>query len=153
MANPTTSSLTRSRCTCSQASGTPMTGPHEVDSRRQTGRRPRLCHPTRTSASMVANGRTLIQLVYLLQPRIGGINTLLGTWLMLRKRTMVGLRGILSSMTIARTLRDILHLWKNALWVPGTKLGKKHSIHLGRFLTVVNSNSSILSFEHLLSVI
>lgn len=119
MEKQTTSSPMRSPCTCSLAFGMPMTGPPEVDWRRQTGKRPHLYPPIRTSNLKVANGKS--HTLHVCQPplKIGGINMKLGISLIHRKWTMPGSRETLWSMIIAKTLKDIRHCQWSAHWVHG----------------------------------
>lgn len=104
----TTSSRTKNRCTCSPASGTPMTGRHVAVWRRPTGKRLRSSLPTRTLPLKAAVGRIHSLHASPPQQRIGGINSTRGICPRHRRWIMRGCSVISSYTIIAKTLRGFL---------------------------------------------
>ncbi|XWS18231.1 hypothetical protein CRYUN_Cryun32bG0025500 [Craigia yunnanensis] len=86
---------------------TQMTGPLEVGLRKQTAKEPHSCPLTWTSAFRGANGKIHTLHAYQPLPRIDGISTRFGIYLIPKRWMMLGCREILLVMIIARIMNDI----------------------------------------------
>lgn len=118
----TISSRTRSQCTCSPASGTPMNGQHVAALRKPTGKKLLSSLPTRTSPSKAAVGRIHSLLAFPPQRRTGGTSTTRGTCPRHRRWIMRGCSAISLYTTIVRTVRDFLNFLGSVPLALGLKL-------------------------------